>query len=108
MLIDPKSLWYQKIALCEGRSLEEVELQEHVECCCAFLPYIISINDLINRNNNRLIIFSLTGDRRREITAVLSTKIKQQQNKQNKFIHSKTFTPLFLKLQQIIQPQKIH
>ena len=64
------------IASCEGRLLEEVELQEYVESCCAFLPYIIYINGLINRNNNHLIICSLAGDRRNGITAVLSTKIK--------------------------------
>lgn len=78
------------IASCEGRLLEEVELQEYVESCCAFLPYIIYNNGLINRNSNHLIICSLAGDRRNGITAVLSCqpKLKQQQNKQNKFIHS--------------------
>ena len=64
------------IASCEGRLLEEVELQEYVESCCAFLPYIIYNNGLINRNSNHLIICSLAGDRRNGITAVLSTKIK--------------------------------
>ena len=64
------------IASCEGRLLKEVELQEYVESCCAFLPYIIYNNGLINRNSNHLIICSLAGDRRNGITAVLSTKIK--------------------------------
>ena len=78
------------IASCEGRLLEEVELQEYVESCCAFLPYIIYNNGCINRNSNHLIICSLAGDRRNGITAVLSCqpKLKQQQNKQNKFINS--------------------
>ena len=56
------------IASCEGRLLEEVELQEYVESCCAFLPYIIYNNGLINRNSNHLIICSLAGDRRNGIT----------------------------------------
>ena len=78
------------IASCEGRLLEEVELQEYVESCCALLPYIIYNNGVINRNSNHLIICSLAGNRRNGITAVLSCqpKLKQQQNKQNKFIHS--------------------
>ena len=77
--------------------LEEVELQEYVESCCAFLPYIIYNNGLINRNSNHLIICSLAGDRRNGITAVLSCqpKLKQQQNKQNKFIHSTKRLRLF-------------
>ena len=64
------------IASCEGRLLEEVELREYVESCCAFLPYTIYNNGFINRNSNHLIICSLAGDRRNGITAVLSTKIK--------------------------------
>ena len=82
------------IASCEGRLLEEVELQEYVESCCAFLPYIIYNNGLINRNSNHLIICSLAGDRRNGITAVLSTKIKtatEQTNKISLFIQQNVY-----------------
>ena len=71
-----------------------------------FLPCIITINDLINGNKNRPIVFSFAPFRQSRITAVLAAKIKAATEKEVQ-LFDKKFTPLFSRLQQIIQVKEI-
>ena len=71
-----------------------------------FLPCIIPINGLINGNKNRPIVFSFAPFRQSRITAVLAAKIKAATEKEVQ-LFDKKFTPLFSRLQQIIQVKEI-
>jgi len=57
-----------------------------------FLPFIITINDLINGNKNRPIVFSFAPFRQSRITAVLAAKIKAATEKEVQ-LFDKKFTP---------------
>ena len=72
-----------------------------------FLPCIILINGLINGNKNRPIVFSYAPFRQSRITAVLAAKIIAVTEKEVQ-LFDKKFTPLFSRLQQIIQVKEIH